>query len=64
MPMQGKVPYSVFLKDITRDLPIPYFKLIPILLPIPAFRANTNTDTADTTDNFYLSSTTSKSFCK
>ena len=52
MPMQGKVPYSVFLKDTTRDVPIPYFKPIPILLPIPAFRANTDTDSADTTDTF------------
>ena len=33
-----------------RDVPIPHFKPIPILLPIPAFRADT--DTADTTDTF------------
>ena len=35
---------------ITRDVPIPHFKPIPILLPIPPFRANT--DTADTTNTF------------
>ena len=34
----------------TSDVPIPHFKPIPILLPIPALRANTNT--ADTTDTF------------
>ena len=33
-----------------RDVPIPHFKPIPILLPIPAFRADT--DTADTTNTF------------
>ena len=35
---------------IARDVPIPHFKPIPILLSIPAFRVNT--DTADTTDTF------------
>ena len=34
------------------DVPIPHFKPIPILLPIPEFRADTDTDTADTTDTF------------
>ena len=34
----------------TRDVPIPHFKLIPILLLIPPFRADT--DTANTTDSF------------
>ena len=41
---------------ISRDVPT------PILLPIPAIRADTNT--ADTTDSFYLLSTSNKSFCK
>ena len=45
-----------------RDVPIPHFKLMLILLPTPAFRADT--DTADTTDIFYLLSTSTKSFCK
>ena len=38
----------------TSDVLIPHFKLIPILLPIPTFRADTDTDTdtADTTDTF------------
>ena len=36
----------------TSDVPIPHFKPIPILLPIPTFRADTDTDTADTTDTF------------
>ena len=35
-----------------RDVPIPHFKPIPIILPIPAFRADTDTITADTTDTF------------
>ena len=35
---------------INRDVLIPHFKLIPILLPIPPFRADTNT--TDTTDTF------------
>ena len=34
------------------DVPIPHFKPILILLPIPAFRADTNTDTANTTNTF------------
>ena len=38
--------------NFTSDVPIPHFKPISILLPIPAFRADTNTDTADTTDTF------------
>ena len=35
---------------VTRDVPIPHSKPIPIRLPIPSFRADT--DTADTTDTF------------
>ena len=35
---------------IFSDVPIPYFKPISIPLPVPAFRADT--DTADTTDTF------------
>ena len=45
-----------------RDVLIPHFKPIPILLLISTFGANT--DTADTTDIFYLMSTSNKSFCK
>ena len=50
------------LKVVTSDVPIPHFQPIPILLPIPAFRADT--DTADTPDTFYLLSTINKSLCK
>ena len=32
----------------SRDVPIPHFKPIPILLPITPFRADTDIDTADT----------------
>ena len=57
------VPLSIFSdldEDIkskskplkNNDVPIPHFKPIPILLPIPAFKADTDTDTADTTDTF------------
>ena len=42
--------YDVVMFVLIRDVPIPHFKPIPILLPIPAFRADT--DTADTTDTF------------
>ena len=41
---------QVTLLVVSRDVPMPHFKPIPILLPIPPFRADT--DTADTTDTF------------
>ena len=40
----------LFTVVMARDVPIPHFKPIPILLPIPAFRADT--DTANTTNTF------------
>ena len=46
---------------MVRDVLIPHFKPIPILL-IPAFRADI--DTVDTTDTFYVLSASNKSFCK
>ena len=52
----------MFINVTIRDVPTPHFKPISILLPIPAFRADTDTD--NTTDTFYLWSTSNKSFCK
>ena len=47
----AKIFKSFFSFDmVSRDVPIPHFKPILILLPIPAFRADI--DTVDTTNTF------------
>ena len=46
----------MFINVTIRDVLTPHFKPILILLPIPAFKADT--------DTFYLLSTSNKSFCK
>ena len=54
---KGNKKTKMFTFGRTKDVPIPHFKPILILLPIPVFRA-------DTTDAFYLLTTSNKSFCK